>query len=65
MAALPFFIAYLIPLSAALAIALRGPWVWSTVILVFVITPVLDALIGLNERNPTIDTNAAPPKRDG
>jgi alkane 1-monooxygenase len=64
MAAIPFYIAYLIPLSAALALTLRGPWVWSTVILVFGITPVLDAVLGLNRSNPRSEGDGPPPARD-
>ncbi len=64
MSALPFFIAYLVPLSALLGIALGGGWSWSTVVLVFVITPVLDAFLGLNTTNPSREPEGPPPQRD-
>lgn len=64
MAALPFFIAYLVPGSALLGLALGGAWTWSTVVLVFAITPLLDALIGLNTANPRSEPEGPPPQRD-
>jgi len=62
--AIPFWIAYLVPGSAALAVALGGWWSWSTVVLVFGITPVLDALLGENHRNPPTEPDGPPPQRD-
>lgn len=64
MAVLPFFVALLIPLSAAMALSLDGPWRWATVILVFGITPVLDAVLGLNTRNPAGPDPSPMPHRD-
>lgn len=64
MAALPFFIAYLVPASALLGLALGGWWTFSTVILVFLITPLLDAVIGLDTRNPSPEPAGLPPQRD-
>jgi alkane 1-monooxygenase len=63
-AALPFFIAYLVPLATALGLARGGAWAWSTVILVFVITPVLDVLIGVDTHNPHREPEGPPPQRD-
>jgi alkane 1-monooxygenase len=63
-AALPFYIAYLIPLATSLGLARGGVWTWSTVILVFVITPVLDLIVGLNTENPAVETEGPPPQRD-
>ncbi|MDX1583495.1 MAG: alkane 1-monooxygenase [Thermoanaerobaculia bacterium] len=62
--ALPFFVAYLIPASAIVAIAGEGGWVLSTVVLVFVITPVLDLVLGNNRRNPRWEAKGPPPRRD-
>ncbi len=39
---LKYLLAYILPLSGALALLLRGPWAWSTVILAFGIIPVLE-----------------------
>jgi alkane 1-monooxygenase len=50
--AFPFFIAYLIPGTAALGLAKGGWWTFSGVVLVFVLTPVLDLLVGHNRANP-------------
>ncbi len=62
--ALPFYVAFLIPGSAVLGLALGGPWTWATVIWVFAITPVLDAVIGHNRRNPERTEKGVPPQRD-
>lgn len=64
MAALPFYIAYLVPASALLGLALEGAWSWATVVLVFVITPVLDTVVGLDTSNPHREPEGAPPRRD-
>lgn len=61
--ALPFFIVYLIPASALLAIAWKGPWLLSTVVLVFVLTPIVDVILGENRRNPR-ELEGPPPRRD-
>jgi alkane 1-monooxygenase len=50
--ALPFALAYLVPLTAALGLWLGGPWTFATPLLIFVITPVLDALLGIDTHNP-------------
>lgn len=39
---LKYFLAYLLPFSAALALTLGGAWAWSTVILAFAILPALE-----------------------
>jgi len=44
-------IAYAIPGSLALAVALQGPMVFFPWVFVFVVTPVLDGLLGRDERN--------------
>lgn len=51
MAALPYLIAYVVPLTAALGLSLGGPWAFATLIFVFVLTPGLDAVLGLDTRN--------------
>jgi len=63
-AALPFDIASVIPLATALGLARRLVWTWSTVILVSVITPVLDIIVGLNTDNPAEEPGGPPPQRD-
>lgn len=37
-----YLLAYILPLSAVLALAWRGPWVWTTVVLSFGIIPLLE-----------------------
>ncbi len=64
MSPVPYWIAFLVPGSAAVAVALGGWWSWSTVVLVFVITPVLDTLLGENHRNPPAEPEGSPPRRD-
>ncbi len=49
--ALPFGIAYIMPVTAALGLALGGGWTFLTVVTVFVITPLLDAVLGLRTEN--------------
>jgi alkane 1-monooxygenase len=61
--ALPFYVAFLIPGSAVLGLALGGPWTWATVIWVFAITPLLDAVIGRNRWNPARAERGVPPQR--
>lgn len=39
---LKYLLAYLLPLSALLALGLQGPWAWATVVLSFGIIPVLE-----------------------
>ena len=48
---LTYLFAYLIPLSGWMALELRGPWSWATMILAFVIIPVLDATLPPDTRN--------------
>ena len=45
-------IAYTIPASLALGLVMQGPWVFFPWVYVFVFTPILDALLGLDRRNP-------------
>ncbi len=49
--ALPFGIAYVVPLVLAVALVFGGATSWATPAVVFVVIPVLDALFGLNTRN--------------
>jgi alkane 1-monooxygenase len=55
MSPLGFAFAYLVPLSAAAGLSLGGPWLLTTPLFVFAITPVLDSLVGRSERNPNGD----------
>lgn len=48
---LKYLFAYLLPASAFLALAWHGPWAWSTVVLGFIIIPVLEMMLGLNQKN--------------
>lgn len=51
-------IAYTIPASLVLALSLRGPWVLFPWVYVFVLTPLLDAWLGLDVRNPRPEQEA-------
>lgn len=57
--ALPFCLVFVLPLSAAAGLLLGGPWLSLTVALVFVLVPILDALLGINPANPSIDSEPA------
>jgi len=62
--ALPFYVAYVIPTSALAAVAWGGLWSWSTAVLIFVITPGLDIVLGHNRRNPAYEEPGPPARRD-
>lgn len=47
-----YFMAYMIPGSAALGIYLGGLWSWWTLFVVYVLIPIADQLGGLDTRNP-------------
>ena len=53
---LAYVLAYLLPLSGWLALELRGPWSWATILFAFVIIPLIDALA------PVSTANVAPEK---
>ncbi|MEM7674378.1 MAG: alkane 1-monooxygenase [Myxococcota bacterium] len=57
--AVPFGLVYVIPLTLVLGLVWGGAWTFSTAILIFVITPVLDAIIGLREDPPDADDRGA------
>lgn len=46
-----YLLAYFLPLSAGLALYMRGPYSWSAVILAFVILPLFELLIGGSVHN--------------
>ncbi len=52
---LKYLIAYLIPLSAVLALLLQGAWSYSTVIFAFGIIPALEPFLPRSERNFTLE----------
>lgn len=54
-----YLIAYLIPVSALLAVGLGGSWSWSTVIIAFVIIPLGESLIGGHGGNLSPDQERA------
>lgn len=49
-------LAYLIPLSGWLALEYKGPWSWATLILAFVIIPLLDGLLPVDASNGPQET---------
>ncbi len=46
-----YLLAYLIPLTAALGVTLGGGWLLVTPLFIFALTPLMDELIGRDERN--------------
>nr|MDQ3395663.1 alkane 1-monooxygenase [Bacteroidota bacterium] len=42
---LKYLLAYLIPLSGGLALAYQGVWSWATLILAFIIIPIIDTFL--------------------
>jgi alkane 1-monooxygenase len=48
---LKYLLAYLVPLSAAGALYFGGPWSWSTVVLVFVLLPLLELVSAQSTAN--------------
>jgi alkane 1-monooxygenase len=57
--ALPFTFGYLLPAVTALGLSLGGGWAWSTVLFVFVLTPLLDALVPVDVENPEPEEEGA------
>ena len=55
MRALPFYVSFVFPVSFALAVAFRGPFLWLVPLVAFVAVPLLDALLGHDERDPESD----------
>ncbi|MBK8920434.1 MAG: alkane 1-monooxygenase [Saprospirales bacterium] len=49
---LKYLLAYILPLSALLALLWRGPWAWSTVVLAFGIIPLLELWTPQSTENP-------------
>ena len=43
--------AYLVPITAALGLWLGGAWSWLTVVFVYGLVPLADALVGIDPRN--------------
>lgn len=48
----PYAIAYIFPLITALGLYARGPWIFSGIAFVLILTPLLDSLGGLDLDNP-------------
>ena len=46
-----YLLAYLVPASAILALMWQGAWAWATVVLAFVIVPVLEVFTPVSSRN--------------
>ena len=53
MSALPFCLAYLMPLFVGIGYQLGGMYTFLTPFITFVIIPLLDLLVGVDQRNPT------------
>jgi alkane 1-monooxygenase len=60
--AAPFFLAFVVPAICGAAVMLRGPWLWLPPAFLFLITPLLDALLGKDTAahvdDPTVRTAA-------
>ncbi len=52
---LRYLLAYLVPLTAATGIFLKGPWVWTTVVFVFALVPVLESILPQSTQNTAPD----------
>ena len=50
-----YLLAYLLPLSAFLALRLQGNWAWATVVLAFIILPLLEAQLPQSTANQPAD----------
>lgn len=59
MRALWYLLAYLVPVTAAVGVGLGGWWLLVTPLFIFALTPLMDEWIGLDERNPEGDEEAA------
>ena len=53
--ALPFGLVYVIPFTLAAGLVLGGGWTFATVVWVFVLTPMLDAVFGLRKDVPSAE----------
>jgi alkane 1-monooxygenase len=53
--ALPFLFAYLVPLTVVVGLFGRGVWTFLAPAFVFVLTPVLDILVGVSDEDPPDD----------
>jgi alkane 1-monooxygenase len=51
MRAIRYTPAYLIPLAVLIGVMLQGPWTWLTPVLVFIVIPSLELLVGRNPLN--------------
>ena len=60
---LKYLIAYLLPLSALLALAWQGPWAWGTVVLSFGILPLLELWAPQSTENTAPELEAGRAKR--
>jgi len=58
--ALPFLFAYLVPLTVVIGLLGRGVWTFLAPAFVFMLTPVLDILVGVSDEDPPDDVT-----RDG
>jgi alkane 1-monooxygenase len=59
MSAIGYFIVIVIPLWTVAGARLGGAWTFAPVIVAFIITPLLDAAMGVDERNPDEDEERA------
>lgn len=57
--ALPFTIIFIFPACFFLGLELGGPWTFLAVLFTFVVTPALDAVLGLEQQNPSEDKDPA------
>ena len=46
-----YSLAYLVPMTAGIGIALGGAWTWLTLVVFFVLLPILDEMVPANETN--------------
>lgn len=59
MSALGYFIVFVIPIWTLAGARLGGAWTFAPVLVAFVMTPLLDAAMGVDERNPDADEERA------
>ena len=62
--ALPFGLVFLIPSTVLIGAALGGAWTFLTAAFVFVLTPAVDAVLGLDTDNPDDDATGYSPLFD-
>ncbi len=58
MSVLPYYIAYVLPATVVLGVQLGGGFTFLTLFVVFCLVPLLDAVLGGDDRNPTPDEMA-------